>query len=184
MLAALLALLVTADALALGLGGLRTQSALNAPFYGEIDLIGVDREELDTVTARLASAEAFEKAGADRPHFLTRLRFVTMIGTSGRPIIQVTSREPIREPYMDFLVEVIWPEGTLVKEYAILLDPPGTTGRPAPAIATPATALPPRAGGSAAPHSGARGDQSGFPPRPSSGPGGGYPGTTASRAAW
>jgi pilus assembly protein FimV len=140
LLMALAALLASADALALGLGGLRTQSALNSPFYGEIDLIGVNRDQLDNVTARLASDEEFEKAGVDRPHFLTRLRFETMVGTSGRPIIQVTSREPVREPYMDFLVEVIWPEGTLVKEYAVLLDPPGTTGRPAPAIATPSVA--------------------------------------------
>ena len=137
LLMAMIVLLVSADALALGLGGLRTQSSLNSPFYGEIDLIGVNRDELDTVTARLASDEEFEKAGIDRPHFLTRLRFQAMVGTSGRPIVQVTSREPIREPYMDFLVEVIWAEGTLVKEYAVLLDPPGTTGRPAPTIAAP-----------------------------------------------
>ena len=56
---------------------MRTQSALNQPFYAEIELFDVKTDELDTVKVRLASADAFRDAGAERPHFLTRLRFYT-----------------------------------------------------------------------------------------------------------
>lgn len=129
---------------ALGLGGMRTQSALNQPFYAEIELFDVKTDELDTVKVRLASADAFRDAGAERPHFLTRLRFTPMLGRAGQPIVQVTSREPIREPYLDFLVEVLWPEGRMVKEYTVLMDPPTRGSRSAPNVSMPNAAAPVR----------------------------------------
>ena len=127
--------LASERAAALGLGGMRTQSALNQPFYAEIDLFDVKNDELDTVKVRLASRDDFEQAGAERPHFLTRLNFTPMIGPTGQPIVQITSREPIREPYLDFLVEVLWPQGRLVKEYTVLMDPPVSGAQRAPRVA-------------------------------------------------
>lgn len=136
--------LASGGAAALGLGGMRTQSALNQPFYAEIDLFDVKADELDAVKARLASREDFEQAGAERPHFLTRLAFTPMIGPNGQPVVQITSREPIREPYLDFLVEVLWPQGRLVKEYTVLMDPPVSGGRSAPRVAQPSVSAPVR----------------------------------------
>ncbi len=131
---------------ALGLGELRTQSALNQPFYAEIDLFDIDDDALDLVKTSLASRSAFEQAGIERPHFLTQLQFTPMIGPSGEPMVQVISREPVREPYLDLLVEVIWPNGRLVKEYSVLLDPPAVGGsrwaRAAPPRAAPAVQSP------------------------------------------
>ncbi len=131
-------------AMALGLGGMRTQSALNQPFYAEIELNDVNPEELDAVRVQLASLDEFTKAGAERPHFLTRLQFTPTLGSDGRPHIQVTSREAIREPYIDFLVEVIWPEGRLVKEYTVLLDPPARGMAAAAQVTEPPMAAPRR----------------------------------------
>ncbi|MEA1051148.1 FimV/HubP family polar landmark protein [Lamprobacter modestohalophilus] len=122
---------------ALGLGELHTHSALNQPFYAEIELFEVDQNALDAVKASLASQSAFEQAGIERPHALTRLQFTPMMGARGEPMIQVITREPIREPYLDLLVEVIWPDGRLVKEYAVLLDPPAVGGQRTPRVAPP-----------------------------------------------
>ncbi|MCF7992210.1 MAG: hypothetical protein K9M02_17360, partial [Thiohalocapsa sp.] len=137
--------LSSGGAAALGLGAMRTQSALNQPFYAEIELLDVPSDELDAVKIRLASREDFEKAGAERPHFLTRLQFKPVVGPRGGPVVQVTSREPMREPYLDFLLEAIWPQGRLVKEYTVLLDPPAVSGASAsPPIAAPVTSRPTR----------------------------------------
>ena len=38
--------------------------------------------------------------------------------------MQVFTRTPIREPYLNFLVEIDWPKGHLLREYTLLLDPP------------------------------------------------------------
>jgi pilus assembly protein FimV len=132
--------LISLDVLALGLGGLRTESALNQPFSGEIDLVDVNADELDTIRAALASADAFAKAGVERYHFLTRLAFDPQISPRGTPVIRVTSREPIREPFVDFLMEVVWPFGKVVKEYTVLLDPPVTADRRAPEVGSPGIA--------------------------------------------
>ena len=131
-------------AAALGLGGMRTQSALNQPFYAEIELADVSPDEIDGVKARLAPRAEFAKAGAERPHFLTRLQFTPAIGVDDQPYIQVSSREPIREPYLDFLVEVIWPSGRLVKEYTVLLDPPARGTSAPPRVVAPQTSAPRR----------------------------------------
>ncbi|WP_295540445.1 FimV/HubP family polar landmark protein [uncultured Thiohalocapsa sp.] len=129
-------------AAALGLGEIRTQAVLNQPFYAEIALTDVDAADIDNIQVRLAEQDAFARAGAERPAFLRRLRFTAALGTDARPYIQVSSAEPIREPYLNFLVEAIWPAGRLVKEYAVLLDPPGRGGPVAPRMVAPTGSAP------------------------------------------
>jgi len=137
--------LAVTNAYALGVGGLRLQSALNQPFVGEIELLDVKSDELDTVKAQIAPQAEFNKAGVERYHHLGKLRLSPQLSSRGKPVIRVTSREPIREPYMDFLVEVLWPNGRLVKQFTLLLDPAVTASRSAPPIEQPiASARPAR----------------------------------------
>jgi len=128
---------------ALQLGGISTQSALNAPFVGRIHLLDVQPEELDAVEVSLASDAEFSKAGASRPDFLTRLDFLPEVSSAGRTVIRVSSADPVREPYLDFLIQVKWPEGSVIKEYTVLLDPPGTTSVQPPRIEQPVMQRPP-----------------------------------------
>lgn len=127
---------------ALGLGGIRSYSALNEPFLGLIELNGAAPEELDAVKVILASEAEFTKAGSPRPDFLTGLVFVPEVSTEGKVQVRVTSPKPIREPYLDFLVEVTSPKGRLVKGYTVLLDPPTTRHRPPPQVMTPKAVSP------------------------------------------
>src|SRR5690606_25546132 len=53
----------------------------------------------------------------------------------GKSVIQVSSSKPVREPYLNFLVEVIWPSGRLLREYTLLLDPPLYSPETAAAVA-------------------------------------------------
>jgi pilus assembly protein FimV len=130
-------LLVPGAAWALGLGGIRPESALNQPFVGEIELVGANPDELDAVKVVLASEAEFGKRGTERQHHLTKLRFKPQVSARGKTVVRVTSTEPIREPYMDFLVEVIWPKGRLVKGYTVLLNPAVTARQSPPAVERP-----------------------------------------------
>jgi len=121
---------------ALGLGDIKTASALNQEFKADIALLSVAKGELDGVQVKLASADEFEKAGIERPFFLTLLKFKPKRLPDGRAVIRVTSDFPIREPFLDFLVEINWPKGRLIREYTVLLDPPVTTKRQAPRVQT------------------------------------------------
>ncbi len=127
---------VSIPAYALGLGDIKTTSALNQEFKAEIALLSVAKGELDGVQVKLAGADEFEKAGIERPFYLTLLKFKPERLPDGRAVIRVTSDFPIREPFLDFLVEINWPKGRLIREYTVLLDPPVTTKRRAPQVQT------------------------------------------------
>jgi len=127
---------------ALGLGDLSSKSTLNQNFQGDISLLSVEPEELDAVRVKLADAEAFSRAGVERPFYLSLLRFEPTLTAKGRPVIRVTSEFPIREPFMNFLIEVNWPNGRLLREYTVLLDPPTTTMRRPSPVAAPTKAAP------------------------------------------
>jgi pilus assembly protein FimV len=125
-------MIVNHTAWAAGLGDLKSSSALNQPFEGSIVLFDVELDALDTIKVRLASEEDFQKANISRPYFLTQLQFQIEVDADNHPRIIVTSLEPIREPVLDFLVELIWPTGRLIKEYTVLLDPPRAGVTPEP----------------------------------------------------
>lgn len=109
---------------ALGLGEVTLQSALNQPLVAEIELLESRDLAANEVMPTLASAEAFNKAGIDRQFFLTDLTFTPVLKPNGKSVIRVTSNKPMREPYLNFLVQVLWPNGQLQREYTLLLDPP------------------------------------------------------------
>ncbi len=126
---------------ALGLGELSSKSTLNQNFEGNIPLLSVLPEELDGVRVNLADTAIFERAGVERPFYLSLLKFEPVLTDSGNTVVRVTSEFPVREPFLNFLVEVNWPKGRLVREYTVLLDPPTTTMRRAPKVSPAATAV-------------------------------------------
>jgi len=133
--------LLPVPAFALGIGQLTLDSGLNEPLEARIALLSPTREELDTLNVALADTEAFRRAGVDRPFVLSNLRFEIVEGDSGVEYIRVSSHDAIREPFLNFLVELSWANGRLYREYTVLLDPPLYDARSAPAY-TPAPAAP------------------------------------------
>lgn len=107
---------------ALGLGEITLHSALNQPLNAEITLLETEGLSPDDVVARLASPEAFAKAGVERVFFLNDLRFTPVLN-GGRGVIRVVSHKPVTEPYLSFLVQLSRPNGDLLHEYTVLLDP-------------------------------------------------------------
>ncbi|WP_419535957.1 FimV/HubP family polar landmark protein [Endozoicomonas sp.] len=125
---------------ALGLGEVKLHSALNQPLVAEIELMQVKDLTRSEILSNLASKSDFERAGVERPFMLNNLQFKTEVGPDGKGIIKVTSSGPIHEPYLNFLVEVHWPSGRLLKEYTLLLDPPAFNGQSAVPVAKPSSA--------------------------------------------
>lgn len=119
-----LCLLTPVGASSLGLGDITLRSALNQPLVAEIALTSLGQTRGEDITVRLASPAAFENAGLDRSLLLTTLEFQVETGTDGIPYIKVTSPDAVKEPFLDFLVEIDWPNGRLLREYTLLLDPP------------------------------------------------------------
>ncbi|MFN0163692.1 MAG: FimV/HubP family polar landmark protein [Burkholderiales bacterium] len=127
---------------AAGLGRLNVLSSLGQPLRAEIELSSVTREEAQTLGARLASPEAFRQAGVDYNTALLGVRFAVQRRADGRYFINLSSTNPINEPFVDMLVELNWATGRLVREYTFLLDPAELRGvsPPAAAVAPPPAA--------------------------------------------
>lgn len=107
---------------AVGLGDLTVRSPLDAPLVAEINLLGVDPSEIDTLRVRLASDSDFRRAGIERDSVLDEVMFRPSIRSDGSAIVEVASQIPISEPYLHFLVTLKWPGGQIVREYTLLLD--------------------------------------------------------------
>jgi len=124
---------------ALGVGEINLRSALNQPLDAEIELLQVRDLTSSEIRSVLASPDDFGKAGIDRSFFLTDLTFTPMVRPDGKAFIKVTSSRPVKEPYLNFLMEVRWPSGRVLREFTLLLDPPLYQPTPitASAAATP-----------------------------------------------
>lgn len=127
---AVMGLLVPMGANALGVGDIKLHSALNQLLNAEIPLVTSGSESISEVRVNLASPEAFSRAGIDRHYALSKLRFSPTQKPDGSYVIKVTSQDVIREPFLNFLLEVNWPQGRLFREFTVLLDPPATFEEP------------------------------------------------------
>jgi pilus assembly protein FimV len=126
---------------ALGLGEITLHSALNQPLEAEIELLAVGDLGAEDMRVALAPAEVFSRSGVERFYFLNDLRFTPLLRGS-RSVIRVVSSRPVREPYLNFIVEVARPGGQLLREYTVLLDPPSSAAYTALAAPSPAAAAP------------------------------------------
>lgn len=121
---AALTMLAPGLASALGVGDYQLKSYLNQPFEMEVELIDVRDLAPEEVLVALASQQEFDAVGIERSYFLTDLEFEVTLDGQGGGTLRVYSTQPVREPYLSFLVEFLWPTGRLMREYTVLLDPP------------------------------------------------------------
>ncbi|PIV32689.1 MAG: hypothetical protein COS34_11780 [Lysobacterales bacterium CG02_land_8_20_14_3_00_62_12] len=109
---------------ALGLGGIVVTSDLNQPLRAEIPVITSRAGEAEGLRAKLAAAEEFTRVGLSISSVAVPITFDVTQNARGETVIQVSSDQPVREPFLTFLVEVNWANGRILREYSVLLDPP------------------------------------------------------------
>jgi len=126
---------------AAGLGRLTLLSALGEPLRAEVEVVALQPGEADTLSARLASPDAFRQAGIEYSPTLLSIR-VALERREGKPLVRLSSVQPVNDPFLDLLLELQWATGRLVREYTVLLDPPDFRAR-APLAAAPARVQPP-----------------------------------------
>jgi pilus assembly protein FimV len=108
----------------LGLGEITLKSALNQPLLAEIELLQEEGMSPGEILPTLASQDDFRRAGILREFFLSNLQFKLVTGGNGQLVMLVTTKDPVQEPFLNFMLEVNWPTGRLLKEFTLLLDPP------------------------------------------------------------
>lgn len=109
---------------AAGLGKLNVSSALGQPLRAEAEIFAEKQESPDDFAVKLASADAYRAANMEWVPVLSSLRF-SIEKKAGKPVLRITSNQSINEPFLPVLVEMKWPNGQIVRDFTILLDPPG-----------------------------------------------------------
>nr|MBS0021487.1 hypothetical protein [Gammaproteobacteria bacterium] len=131
---------VPPSVLALGLGDIELRSSLNQPLEARIALKSWQPGELEDLKVNVAGREHFDRAGMERVPGLSELMFDVLESADGSAYIQLATKSDFREPFLDFLIEVSWPQGRVLREYTLLLDPPLYGAAVAEALERPSAA--------------------------------------------
>lgn len=140
---AILTSLSPALSFAFGMGGLQLDSTLNQKLDASIELIGVQENEAESIVVDIAPAAIYERMGIERDPILKKLKFSLQKTPEGVPYIHVFTDEVITEPFVNFLIELNWSNGRLLREFTLLLDPPVLLDEKPAAVEAPQADIPP-----------------------------------------
>ena len=109
---------------AVGLGDIEVQSGLNEPLKARIKLIKTGDLKENELLVSVANDVEFTKRGMTRDAFYLTMRFTVDLKDPKNPVVIVTSDTAVKEPSLDFLLELAWPTGKLVRSYTVLMEKP------------------------------------------------------------
>src|ERR1700722_7756103 len=121
----MMALALPGAAQALGLGEIHLDSALNEPLVADIEIVGATAEGVAGIPASIGNRETFQHFGVDRADFLSTIAFKISRDSRGRAVLAIRSTDACTEPLLNMLVDLRWRGGELIRQYTLLLDPPG-----------------------------------------------------------
>ncbi|KAF3977704.1 MAG: FimV family protein [Methylococcales symbiont of Iophon sp. n. MRB-2018] len=121
---AAISILASASAYSLGIGDIKLHSALNQNLNAEIALFVSADEDISDINIRLASPDKFDEAGIPWNYFLLKIKFDFVTKADGSTLVKLSSNEALREPFLNFLLEVSWAKGNLYREFTVIVDPP------------------------------------------------------------
>lgn len=115
---------------AASLGKLSVFSSLGEPLNAEIDVFPSADEDLNSLAAALASDVVYREQGVERSAAQSDVQLSVVKKEDGSVVVKLNSAHPISDPFLDMIVDLTWKDGngkdgSLVREYTLLLDPPG-----------------------------------------------------------
>jgi len=122
-LAATLLMCVAMGAEALEVGHLELKSRLGDPLKASIALDQLGTLTSEQIKVRSAAAEDYALMGIDSMGMDTFVRYELFLDGNGKGMILVTTERPLSEPFVSLLVEIVWPNGKVLREFPVLLDP-------------------------------------------------------------
>lgn len=129
-----LSLLISHSVFALGFGELDLKSEQGEPLDARIVLVNLGDVELTAIKVELASAEAHAAAQIPFEADLSQLAFRVQSSVEHDAVVRVTSKEPVNADFLQFLVDMAWPQGQLQSEYTITLKLPDTAAASSVAV--------------------------------------------------
>lgn len=132
------------DAQALALGAVSVRSALGEPLRADVEIPQISSEEASTLQASVGTPQAFRAAGMEYSPALAGARVTLQRRANGQAYLRIIGSRPINEPYVGVVIEASWANGRVVRDYTLLLDPPGREALPAVVATQPQAPAPAR----------------------------------------
>lgn len=115
--------LVSFPSVAESLGRLTVISDLDQPLIAEIELHGVNATDLSQYSAQLASDQAYRIQGIEKTPPQNSIRVEVIRKFDNSPVLKLTSSQALHSRSTNILVQLDWPSGRVMREYALLLEP-------------------------------------------------------------
>ncbi len=110
----------------INLGEIQSNSYLNEPYKGIIPILFTNIDASKKLNIKLAPESIFHKIGAEKLPILENLTFSITI-KNNKPVISIKSTQPIQMPFLNFVLEIEGPTGSIYQDYTTLLDPKKNT---------------------------------------------------------
>ncbi len=108
---------------AASLGKLSVFSSLGEPLNAEIDVYPSSPEELDSLSATLASDAIYHDQGVERTSTQSAVQFSVLKKEDGSVVLKLSTAQAVTDPFLDMLIALSWKDGSVTREYTLLLDP-------------------------------------------------------------
>ena len=109
---------------AVGLGDLTVNSSLNEPLDATIQLVGLDGLGEDQIEVGLGSPDDFERANIARVGLIDDIVLEVDVIDRESGLVHLSSDQPVREPFLNMVISMRWPNGRLMRDYTALIDLP------------------------------------------------------------
>jgi pilus assembly protein FimV len=114
-------LLTTAQpaAYALAISDIKLNSSLNQTLEATVEIISATIEELNSLSISVSRLPGKTPSLHQWPG--VKVELVRVDG--GKSYLKITSKESVREPVLNFLLELDWATGHIKREYSLLINP-------------------------------------------------------------
>lgn len=122
----LLPLLYTTASYAIVIQPVQVKSALGEPFYAEIAISDLGNVNLKDISVDVANPQVLADFGIAAGSYNQPLSMNVQAVSNDRGVIVIRSRQPINDPFVEFVVQVKAGQNTRLQRVNAMVDPPVT----------------------------------------------------------
>ena len=114
--------LLSSSSWALGLGEITVTSKLGERFNATVEITDTDGLDAEQIKASNATDDIYTLLNVDNSFIYQgfKLDFSTL---DDKVVLNISTSDSIREPYLNFVIQLRWPSGQVNKEFKVFIDP-------------------------------------------------------------
>jgi pilus assembly protein FimV len=121
--AAAATLLMAATVNALTIGDVQLHSHLGEPLRATVAIENLGSLSAGELIVGSAPEADYRAMGIEKTFLASTLKYELDVAKGGRGTVEISTANPVGEPYVDIVLEIRWPGGRAVRQFTLLLDP-------------------------------------------------------------